>query len=158
MDAKLQQYVAREEWLQHPSLLHGVDHMARVVQLQEVIADAVELTGKNLDRQALRWAAGLHDVGRIDDGSDPYHGQRGAEWVKRTMVRTIPPNIIDTVIDLVRWHNVSDSRIPSMTTELMILKDADALDRVRMDDLDTSYLRLAESHHCIDIAYSMIRS
>ena len=36
---------------------------------------------------------------------------------------------------------VPDSEAPTMTIELKVLKDADALDRVRLGDLDTSYLR-----------------
>ena len=36
------------------------------------------------------------------------------------------------------------------------LKDADALDRVRLGDLDTSYLRFASSLLRVDIAWQLL--
>jgi hypothetical protein len=40
-----------------------------------------------------------------------------------------------------QWHVPNDHKAPMMSTELACLKDADNLDRVRLDDLDVRYLR-----------------
>ena len=40
-----------------------------------------------------------------------------------------------------RWHVTPDNRIPNITVELAIFKDADGLDRARLGDLDPRFLR-----------------
>jgi hypothetical protein len=40
-----------------------------------------------------------------------------------------------------RWHAPEDATCPLMTAELMVLKDGDSLDRVRLGDFDPHYLR-----------------
>ncbi len=126
--------------------------MKRVLVLQELIADSLVKEGINLDREALRWAAGLHDLGRIDDGIDPDHGKRGGEWIANSLKGTIPSDIFETVIYLVTWHNISDDQIPKMTDEMAVLKDADALDRIRINDLDPTRLRFEISKSLIAVS------
>ena len=89
----------------------------------------------------VRWAAATHDVGRIDDGVDLEHGTRSAKWIEENLHDQMSPELLDEVTYIVHWHVPPDSEAPVMTTELKVLKDADALDRVRLGDLDTSYLR-----------------
>lgn len=62
------------------------------------------------------------------------------------------PELLDTVTYIVHWHVPSDSEAPVMTTELKVLKDADALDRVRLGDLNSDYLRTEAAHLLIDVA------
>lgn len=158
MNFQLEKYLPQESWLFHQSEIHGIDHLSRVLQLQELISNAQEKEGMILNREALRWAAGLHDLGRFDDGIDPDHGCRGGEWIKYNMASTISPNIFESVIYLVTWHNIEDSQIPRMTNEMAVLKDADALDRVRINDLDPARLRFEVSKGLIDTALQMLHS
>lgn len=154
--AQFNKYLPQESWLSHHSEIHGLDHLSRVVQLQEMISDAQEKDGMVLDREGLRWASALHDIGRVDDGIDPDHGKRGGEWLRNNMVGTIPPDIFESVIYLVTWHNIEDRLIPQMTNEMAVLKDADALDRVRINDLDPARLRFDVSRGFIKTARQLL--
>lgn len=126
--------------------------MARVVILQELIAEQVEKSGTKLNREALRFAAMAHDVGRRDDGTDPQHGRRSAEWMRVHLASMMTPEVLDVATYIVEWHVPADSEAPVMTTELQILKDADGLDRVRLGDLNPAYLRTMAANKLIEIA------
>lgn len=137
----IQKFEPKSIWLSHESNVHGVDHMTRVFIFQEFICDKLEAQGVAVNREALRWASITHDVGRIDDGLDMDHGRRSAKWIKDNLSDQMSPEVLDTVTYIVHWHVPSDNEAPVMTTELKVLKDADALDRVRLGDLDLRYLR-----------------
>ncbi len=137
----IRKFETKSSWLSHDSELHGVDHMARVFILQELICNRLEEQGVAVNREVVRWAAATHDVGRIDDGVDLEHGTRSAKWIEENLYDQMSPKMLDKVTYIVHWHVPPDSEAPVMTTELKVLKDADALDRVRLGDLDTSYLR-----------------
>lgn len=148
----LRTFEPQQSWLAHDSYIHGVDHMARVFILQELICDQLEVQGIQVNREAVRWAAMAHDVGRVDDGLDLEHGRRSAEWIRNDFAKRIPPDVLDVVTYIVHWHVPSDSEAPVMTIELQVLKDADALDRVRINDLDTRYLRTDAATSFVPVA------
>lgn len=100
----------------------------------------------------VRWAAATHDVGRIDDGIDLEHGTRSAKWIKNNLSDQMSPELLDKVTYIVHWHVPPDAEAPVMTIELKVLKDADALDRVRLGDLDISYLRTDVATGLVDLA------
>lgn len=137
----LKKFETNESWLVHKSELHGVAHMTRVFILQELICEQLVSEGAKIDRKAVRFAAMAHDVGRVNDGTDPDHGRRSAEWMKRHLAEFMTPETIDLATYAVHWHVPPDHSAPVMTPELMALKDADGLDRVRLGDLDVDYLR-----------------
>ena len=137
----LRRFETKESWLVHKSELHGVAHMTRVFLLQEIICEQLEQDGIAINREAVRFAAMAHDVGRLNDNSDPYHGERSAEWMKTHLADKISPETMDLATYAVHWHVPSDYAAPVMTPEITALKDADSLDRVRLGDLDPSYLR-----------------
>lgn len=140
----LEQYRPHNKWFLKPEKIgsiHGINHEARVLVWQELLARLLLKDGKPLDQEALRWAAATHDTQRVDDGVDPQHGERAATWVQQQLQDTIPTNSLETVIYLNRWHVPPDSRAPHMTPHLAVFKDADGLDRVRIFDLDPRYLR-----------------
>ncbi len=142
----------KQAWLSHDSWLHGVDHMARVFVLQELICNRLEQQGESINREAIRWAAMAHDVGRLDDGIDPKHGERSAAWIKEHFSDQISPELLDMVTYIVHWHVPNDDEAPVMTTELAVLKDADGLDRVRLGDFDASFLRTTAALELVDTA------
>ena len=68
------------------------------------------------------------------------------------------PELLDTVTYIVHWHVPPDHEAPVMTTELQVLKDADGLDRVRLGDLDPTFLRTDVAPELIDIAQDLYDS
>lgn len=116
-----------------------------------------------MKREDLRWAADLHDIGRIDDGKDSGHGARAADWILANLTADHAETgafnrDIDHIAELCRWHEPRDQRIPRLSLELMILKDADALDRARLGDLDPGRLRLASAHRLVAPAARLERA
>ena len=151
----LRPYLPDETWFRFaPRGIHGAPHTARVLVWTETIADAI--AGPNaLRREELRWAAAVHDVGRMDDGIDRGHGARSAAWVMERLPAERPATAaldLGFIAQLCRWHEVPDREIAQLNLELVILKDADALDRCRLGDLDPGRLRLAVSHSLIGAA------
>lgn len=137
----VEQFEPQQDWLAHDSQIHGIGHLTRVFILQELICSALEAEGMQINRTALRWAAVAHDISRHDDGFDLEHGTRSAEWLRDHLRNDIRAKAIDIAVYAVHWHVPDDDKAPEMTTELAILKDADSLDRVRLGDLNPSYLR-----------------
>ena len=140
----IETYRPHEQWFRRPEEIggiHGINHEARVMIWQELLARLLINDGMTLDQEALRWAAATHDTQRLTDGADFPHGERAAAWVKQQLRQTIPERTLETVAYLNTWHVPSDSYAPRMTSELAVFKDADGLDRVRLYDLETKYLR-----------------
>ncbi|MBP7937770.1 MAG: hypothetical protein KA354_24285 [Phycisphaerae bacterium] len=54
---------------------------------------------------------------------------------------------------LCRWHVPPDHLAPEMTAELRVFKDADALDRWRISDLNPSFLRTASAQKLLRASY-----
>jgi hypothetical protein len=142
--ALFERYRPERGWFLRPDSaedIHGIDHEARVLIWQELLARLLIKDGAALDQEALRWAAATHDTQRVSDGIDFLHGQRAAAWVEGHLLQRIPAGSLDTVRYLNTWHVPSDKQAPEMTPELTVFKDADALDRVRIYDFDARYLR-----------------
>lgn len=151
----LREYKTRRKWLFHDGEIHGVEHMTRVFILQELICDELERLGVTVDRQVTRFAAMAHDVGRVDDGLDLEHGRRSAEWIATHLADRMSPDVLDAVTYCVYWHVPPDDAAPVMTIELQVLKDADGLDRVRLGDLDPSYLRTTPAKELVHVAQEL---
>ena len=90
MIASLADYLPDDGWFRfNPRGIHGAPHTTRVLVWAEVLADALAAPGA-IRREELRWAAAIHDIGRVDDGIDPGHGVRSAEWVRRHLLAERP--------------------------------------------------------------------
>lgn len=151
----IMKFEPKQAWLSHDSQIHGLDHMTRVFILQELICSQLEQQGETINRHAVRWAAATHDVGRLDDGLDPQHGQRSAQWIKENLHEHMSPEELDVASFIVHWHVPHDHEAPDMTIELAILKDADGLDRVRLGDLDQSFLRTPATPQLVGVAQNL---
>ena len=161
MNVDLARYLPDDGWFRFaPRGIHGAPHTTRVLVWASVLADRLAGTGA-LRRDELLWAAAVHDVGRENDGIDAGHGTRSAAWV-RDRLRTERPESasldLAVVAELCAWHEIRDLDTPHLTLELVILKDADALDRCRIFDLDSTRLRLAVSHRYIEPAVAIERA
>lgn len=122
--------------------LHGLGHAARVLVWANYIGLRLREQGVAVDLETLRWAAALHDVRRLNDGRDPAHGERCGDWLRRGegLPAGLPQNT-EGVAYCCAWHVPADALAPRMTPELLCLKDADALDRVRLGGPDLRLLR-----------------
>lgn len=157
---ELETYLPEPSWFRHnPGGIHGVGHVTRVLWWSATIADGVGMASA-IRREELLWAAAVHDVGRIDDGTDRGHGHRSAQWAVDNLVRHRPEVAacdMELIAELCVWHEIPDHRIERLSLELVILKDADGLDRVRIHDLDPSRLRLQRSAGLVDQARALER-
>ena len=145
------------KWFTHDSHLHGVSHTQRVhIHAQRLVR---KLSWTEDDAGVALSAALWHDIGRVNDGWDPRHGARSAALiVKRGLHASLSEADAQVVLFAVRYHCRSDGRGASHAAGqddperalriLWLLKDADALDRVRLAppgagawEVDSSTLR-----------------
>ena len=131
----------------HPSTIHGQLHVGRVM----IHAFRVLESTENREYTVPLWASVyLHDLERNHDGICYEHGRRAAESFDRDCslrshltkggLQASEYASVQKAVELhSRPHELSGSD-PDWTLTAM-LKDADGLDRVRLGDLDPSYLR-----------------
>lgn len=142
----------------HPSMLHGEMHTYRV--MLHVLRLGLA-TGYIAEAKNAFFAAYIHDMARKTDGYCTQHGTDAANHklpVYEPLFKKngAKPNDILTIGKACTLHSLSKELAasdPDWTT-VALLKDADALDRIRLGegDLNTSYLRLNETHHEIEFA------
>src|SRR5262245_32046257 len=134
--------------MQPPSDLHGLGHTARVMVWATV------LTRNTNWFESVLWAAACHDLRREDDGADPDHGFRAGRWVREHLPQQIrhPLDKLELIAQACDWHVCPDRDAGWDHPVLWLLKDADGLDRVRLYDLDPSYLRHRETRRWIKTA------
>ena len=156
----LDRFLPDEQWFRHrPRGIHGAPHTTRVLIWAAMLVDGLGRRDA-LRRDELLWAASVHDVGRVNDGVDRGHGARSAAWVLDRLVAERPALSgldLPFVAELCRWHEVPDAAIERLSLELVILKDADGLDRVRIGDLDPERLRLQHAARMVEAAESLER-
>ena len=153
---RFEEFNLHESQFDNPSRLHGVLHSYRVM------IHALRLgliTGREKDARNAFFAAYIHDMARKHDGYCTKHGADAAhfklpdyavKFIKNGATQDDLPvigkavSLHSTGLELpsndINWHTVA------------ILKDADALDRIRLGqhDLNPSFLRYKETHSCIN--------
>lgn len=171
------------------SLIHGKNHADRVSLLSMMIAkDEGIFNYSNLEEkkeaerrmEILSYAAYYHDIGRIGDTGP--HAKRSARRINRMDLIDIngkklddkDKNIIKMLVEL---HEARDDKFERYCTKYNIanedkamaldlskcLKDADALDRCRLDvkilsnhpDLNPKYLRTNSAKQMLDLSYGL---
>ena len=159
------------DWFPHFSRLHGVSHTQRVhIHARRLVR---ELRWPGADASVVLSAALWHDIGRVDDGRDPQHGTRSAE---RVVEFGLHESLLEADARLallaVRYHCRSDRRGALRTADqddperalriLWLLKDADALDRVRLGDgaweVDSTTLRHDCTIEMVDFAEELLEA
>jgi len=149
--------------------IHGVAHARRVAVHALDLADA--LGASRVERDAVLLAALWHDIGREHDGGDYFHGARSAGKVLGLgLHRGVPPRVLELALFACTYHVPEDgwaeraaryeSDPRAALRVLRILKDADALDRVRLGErsLKTDFLRLPESLGLVELAWALLRA
>jgi len=142
----------------HASTIHGQAHVSRVMVHAFRL---IEATGWTEEAPRLWAAVYLHDLARMHDGVCYRHG---GDAMKK--FETLP-----RVRELFARGGVSDDDYPIIHTAVVhhsipkelerdhahwrltsLLKDADALDRVRIGDLDPGYLRNSQARGMVCFA------
>ncbi len=161
LDLALHDLVPSPDLFHRPSVIHGQAHVARVMVHAFRLLDAL---GWSEEAPRLWAAVYLHDLARRHDGVCPHHGQWAAERLPHLAgVRVlftrggVRDEDVDAIATAVTWH----SRPQELDRDhphwrlTSLLKDADALDRVRIDALDPRYLRHEASHTMIPFAWRL---
>jgi hypothetical protein len=141
----------------HESRLHGQAHVARVL----VHALRLVATLGWVDEAPRVWAAVyLHDIARTHDGRSPEHGARG--WARLADLPDVQTRFARGGVGEADYPAIQAAVTIHSFGELprddphwrlaALLKDADALDRVRLGDLKSKWLRLPESTTLIPFA------
>ena len=137
--------------------IHGRAHVERVMLLAAIIALQQRLSKR--ETELLLVACGYHDIGRLNDYRDDRHGKRSADALAGIPLPHVGPEELRCIQAAVATHSTKDSLIDSFAEEYAVpneyldlarllckaLKDADNLDRVRINDLDIRHLRFEES-------------
>ena len=146
---------------------HGKLHTARILFLALAIIQAGKIKLNPMERTQLLTAIVFHDIGREDDGVDDDHGKTSREVYETSVGKSLDP----AVSFLIEYHCLDDNLAEEYlkTTETIrakkrawllyqILKDADAIDRVRFGiyDLDVNQLRLPISHKLVPLAVAAV--
>ena len=153
---KYKSYI-KEELFLRPFNIHGIGHTRRVLKLALTLADIKQLS--NHEKELLAIASCYHDIGRDGDYVDDEHGQKSADkflYLGLDKQHNLSYKDLYAVLDLITYHSLGDEYWLDDEHLLLyqILKDADALDRIRFgpNDLNHEYLRLEESKRLIELA------
>jgi hypothetical protein len=142
------------------SHLHGASHVNRVIVLGQYLAREVGVG--HAETKALWAAAFLHDLERKNDGDCYEHGRWAAENRLDDLTplfrsKGVTSDGLEEVRSAVTWHSQKNEPPKSHPHYSMIalLKDADCLDRWRIDDLNPDYLRYKESHRLLEFSQGL---
>lgn len=149
---KLNEFNLSQSQFDNDSSLHGYMHSYRV--MLHVLRLGL-ITGQENAARLAFFAAYIHDMARKHDGYCTVHGAEAAN-LKLPLYKEKFLNNGATVSDLLTIGRAT--ALHSTATEaahndkdyytIAILKDADALDRIRLgeDDLNPDFLRLEQTH------------
>ncbi len=159
----------KNTWFHNPQGIHALSHTKRVLLLVLILAYLENCSEQ--DTQLLCQAAIYHDIGRKTDGYDTKHGFTSyRKVIDKGLADTVPPEYLETLRFIIENHAVADrsawKRLDKYQLEDMdrclqlynIFKDADGLDRVRINDLNSAYLRTASAQKLLLAAHQLYRS
>ncbi|MBC7074703.1 MAG: HD domain-containing protein [Syntrophomonadaceae bacterium] len=158
----------KEEFFFRPKGTHGLKHTKRVLFLTLVLAGK-----ENLDERStkiLGEAALYHDIGRTDDNLDFQHGfksyQKASEGGLLDFNHKEDQEIVKFIIenhcidDKIARSNLDKYNLASKNEAwklFNIFKDADALDRIRINDLDVRQLRTNSAADLLLVARQLFK-
>lgn len=147
----------------YKSKIHGYAHIERVLIHGAVIC--MRLNCSPDDIRLILAACAYHDIGRENDLRDDSHGIRSARMITPLVpFRGESLAIIEAAVEGHSVHDIYQDEIiakyPIGDTKrahfiAKVLKDADALDRVRVNALDPSYLRFDCSRQSVSHAITL---
>lgn len=149
----------------YQSHIHGLGHIERVLLFGGLIA--MQNHCNEADTALLLTACSYHDIGRIDDSLDDDHGRRSSEMLPSVI--SLQEEDMAIVQAAICAHSINDIHMEDTIcafgiydkqralTIARMLKDADALDRVRVYDLDPRFLRFPCSNQYVEFAYDLYK-
>jgi HD superfamily phosphodiesterase len=165
-DLKYKQYanLIQDDLFLHPYGDHGVMHSKRVLYLAFQLAKHYNLTQSEWKQLAI--ACCYHDIGRVNDFPDSQHGYDSVNKMIQLGLNEkadLSKDELEVVQQLMIYHAIDDDCFPNDKGEQVellwkIIKDADALDRLRFDDLDPKYIRLKASMGLIPLAKQLLQN
>lgn len=159
LDKVKKQYIYKSD-------IHGINHNVRVSLYGYYMGLRYKLN--RCDMTILLEACKYHDIGRVNDNEDILHGYKSAKMISN--FERFNKNDMKMLLSMVTFHSVDDSLfleianmydikdINRLKILSDILKDSDALDRVRggsLWGLDTKYLRTDVSKEMIYLSYEL---
>ena len=145
--------------------VHGLAHTLRVWVHAQALAQTLGL--RLWQMEALHHAALWHDIGRVDDNTDYYHGARSAgRVIGLGLHEGLAADVREAALFSCTHHCGSERHAErallatpapaGYRAVFRVLKDADALDRVRIHDLDPDQLRHDESRARVPRALELL--
>lgn len=178
----MRDYFIKPEYYQSPYGVHGVGHVRRVLLHCISLANAIGLSEH--ERGILMVAACYHDIGRKHDEACEEHGEWSLDKMAELELDNfyilndgeggVYPEYLtyeelETVEFIIRYHcqsddkgdkameDIQDATVKELVQKLFpIFKDADALDRVRISDLNLKFLRTKESRQRVKFAEDVL--
>jgi hypothetical protein len=155
------------DWFDHPSRIHGVGHTVRVMILADALYRRLLAEGFSVPPLLYRdllTAALIHDLGRRHDGACRKHGK----WAREGKRHIAESDFLGEKLSDTDWERIGGAveahSLPDAPGALSqgslgaLLKDADALDRVRLGDPpDFVYFRHAFTKDYLDMAWELYR-
>lgn len=158
----------------YKTVFHGLHHSEKVLLFSFILGTYFKIS--DIDLQILTDAAIYHDIGRVDDNEDTFHGLASARKIEKVVTSNIyqDPQNMAILKAICEGHSMDDKNM-DLTAEnyeiskdnleryeilFKILKDADALDRTRfmktsVAALNEKFLRLPISKQLIELANSI---
>ena len=156
-----------DSYFERPRSIHGVKHAWRVLFHTLMICELCALPAP--DRELLISAALYHDIGRDNDGLCYVHGKRSVEKMAALNLAPTDPTDFAALKFMVTYHCIDDHQAKADLAKVdagarertwrlcSVLKDADGLDRVRINDLDVKYLRNPQSTRLAGLAWELLK-
>ncbi len=153
-------------WFHNPQGIHALSHTKRVLLLCLLISYLEKYAQE--DKVILCMAAIYHDIGRLTDGYDPDHGMASYDKVLEEKLTVADnPQDAEMLRFIVQNHAIPDQSAYKKLGRYDIddvdrtwrlydaFKDADGLDRVRINDLNPEYLRTPSAHRLLMLAHQL---
>ena len=161
----------KAEHYEEPWGIHGVEHTRRVLILALSLIEL--LNNAIVNPQIIIYTALYHDIGRDGDGISYIHGYKSWRKVNRLKLFEnldmtdsdkeiigfiICNHCIDDEIAIKISENKFGQQLTCVMKLLYLFKDADALDRIRIHDLNIDYLHYKESETLVKLAHLLINT
>ena len=146
----------KAEYFNHQSFLHGIMHTYRVMHNVRIVGQKHNILPSIVSTAFC--SAFIHDMARTHDGHCTRHGKWAVDeklplFVKKFKLFGLSKEEIATLKTAVTFHSLSEEidRSHPHYPVTALLKDADALDRIRLGTygLNPAYLRLPKSKNLI---------
>ncbi len=167
----IQQYrdhcrLIKKEYFHKSGGIHGITHTRRVLFLTLILSWMEGLT--ETDRGLLCQAAIYHDIGRSNDNFDPEHGRESYLKILQNKLINLEAQEQEILRFIIENHCISDRQARQVLKDYqvsdpehlfklyLIFKDADGLDRIRINDLDIKQLRTPSAHKLLLVARELL--